>query len=83
MKHNPPLNEKSGAALWFCRYSSLQPAASVQGALVLMYELQNWLSMLTGLPGVCLAPATGAHGELAGLMTIRRAHELSGQGIVT
>jgi glycine dehydrogenase subunit 2 len=35
---------------------------------------------LTGLRGVCLSPAAGAHGELAGLMTIRRAHEANGQG---
>lgn len=80
MKHNPRLNEKVARLSGFADIHPLQPAASVQGALVLMYELQNWLSMLTGLPGVCLAPAAGAHGELAGLMTIRRAHELSGQG---
>src|SRR5690606_4467629 len=57
-----------------------QPESTVQGALALMYELQQWLAELTGLPGICLSPAAGAHGELAGIMTIKRAHELNGQG---
>lgn len=80
MKHNPRLNEKMARLDGFANIHPLQPECTVQGALELMYELQNWLGELTGLRGVCLAPAAGAHGELAGLMTIRRAHELNGQG---
>lgn len=76
MKHNPRLNEKLARLPGFAHIHPLQPAETVQGALGLMYELQGWLAELTGLPGVCLSPAAGAHGELAGLMTIRRAHEL-------
>ena len=56
----------------------MQPDSTVQGTLKVMYELQQWLAELTGLPGVCLTPAAGAHGELAGQMTIARAHELKG-----
>ena len=78
MKHNPRLNEKLARLPGFAQIHPLQPQSTVQGALQLMYELQNWLSELTGLPGVCLSPAAGAHGELAGLMTIKRAHELKG-----
>ncbi len=80
MKHNPRLNEKIARLPGFAHAHPLQPAETVQGALRVMYELQEWLSELTGLPGVCLAPAAGAHGELAGMMTIRRAHEAKGQG---
>lgn len=80
MKHNPRLNEKLARLKGFASIHPMQPASTVQGALGVMYELQNWLSELTGLPGVCLSPAAGAHGELAGIMTIRRAHELKGQG---
>ncbi len=76
MKHNPRLNEKMARLPGFAHIHPLQPENTVQGGLKLMYELQNWLAELTGLPGVCLAPAAGAHGELAGMMTIRRAHEL-------
>jgi glycine dehydrogenase subunit 2 len=78
MKHNPRLNEKMARLPGFAHIHPKQPDETVQGALRLMYELQNWLAELTNLPGVCLSPAAGAHGELAGLMTIRRAHELKG-----
>ncbi|MAM34035.1 MAG: glycine dehydrogenase (aminomethyl-transferring) [Micavibrio sp.] len=79
MKHNPRLNEKLARLPGFAHIHPLQPEETVQGALELMYELQNWIAELTGLPGVCLTPAAGAHGELAGMMTIKRAHELKGE----
>lgn len=79
MKHNPRLNEKMARLPGFAHLHPLQTSATTQGALKVMFELQEWLAELTGLPGVCLTPAAGAHGELAGLMTIRRAHELNGQ----
>lgn len=78
MKHNPRLNEKMARLKGFAHIHPLQPESTVQGALKLQYDLQNWLAELTGLPGVCLTPSAGAHGELAGMMTIRRAHELKG-----
>lgn len=79
MKHNPRLNEKLARLPGFAHIHPLQPVQTVQGALKLMYELQGILSELTGLPGVCMAPAAGAHGELAGMMTIRRAHDAKGE----
>lgn len=78
MKHNPRLNEKMARHPKFAHIHPAQPESTVQGALGLMYELQNWLAELTNLPGVCLSPAAGAHGELAGMMTIKRAHEQKG-----
>lgn len=78
MKHNPRLNEKLARLSGFSDIHPLQPQETVQGALKLMYELQEALGELSGLPAVCLAPAAGAHGELAGMMTIRRAHEAKG-----
>ncbi|MFA5591868.1 MAG: aminomethyl-transferring glycine dehydrogenase subunit GcvPB [Micavibrio sp.] len=78
MKHNPRLNERIARLPGFAQIHPLQPASTVQGALKVMYELQQWLAELTGLPGVCLTPAAGAHGELAGLMTIARAHAQKG-----
>ena len=79
MKHNPRLNEKLARLPGFAHIHPKQPESTAQGALKLMYELQEWLAALTNLPGVCLAPAAGAQGELAGMMTIKRAHELNGQ----
>lgn len=78
MKHNPRLNEKVARFPGFAHIHPLQPQSTVQGALAVMFDLQNWLAELTGLPGVCLTPAAGAQGELAGVMTIARAHELQG-----
>lgn len=80
MKHNPRLNEKMARLDGFANIHPMQPDCTVQGALELMFTLQNWLGELTGLCGVCLTPAAGAHGELAGLKTIKRAHEMNGQG---
>jgi glycine dehydrogenase subunit 2 len=78
MKHNPRLNERMARLPGFAHVHPMQPVCTVQGALRVMYDLQNILAELTGLPGVCLSPAAGAHGELAGVMTIRRAHEKKG-----
>ncbi len=78
MKHNPRLNERIARFPGFAHLHPMQPTSTIQGALKVMFELQQWLGELTGLPGVCLTPAAGAHGELAGLMTIARAHELKG-----
>ena len=78
MKHNPRINEKVARLPGFAHIHPLQPESTIQGALAVMHDLQNWLAELTGLPGVCLTPAAGAHGELAGVMTIRRAHDLQG-----
>ena len=78
MKHNPRLNEKVARFPGFAHVHPMQPTSTVQGALAVMHDLQEWLAELTGLPGICLTPAAGAHGELAGVMTIARAHELQG-----
>lgn len=78
MKHNPRLNEKLARLPGFALTHPMQPESTVQGAFAVMYKLQEYLGELTGLPGVCLTPAAGAHGELAGIMTIRRAHEEKG-----
>ena len=42
-----------------------------QGALQVIYELQQHLAEITGLPGISLQPAAGAHGEMTGIMIIR------------
>jgi len=78
MKHNPRLNEKNARMAGFGHIHPMQPESTVQGALAVMHDLQGWLAELTGLPGVCLTPAAGAQGELAGIMTIARALKLQG-----
>ncbi len=73
MKHNPRLNEKLARLPGLANIHPLQDQSTVQGALELMYMLQQWLAELTGLPAVSLAPAAGAQGEMAGMLVIRKA----------
>lgn len=78
MKHNPRLNEKTARLDGFANLHPLQDQSTIQGSLELMYELQYWLGELTGLKNVSLCPAAGAQGELAGILTIKKAHEIAG-----
>lgn len=75
MKHNPRINEKLARLPGFADIHPLQDPSTTQGALEVMYNLQNWLGTLTGLTAVSLAPAAGAQGELSGLLVIKKALE--------
>ncbi|MDA1297109.1 MAG: aminomethyl-transferring glycine dehydrogenase subunit GcvPB [Chloroflexi bacterium] len=74
MKYNPKLNDAIASLPGFANIHPNQPAEQVQGAVQLMYELQEALGDLTGLPGVSLAPLAGAQGEYAGLLIARAYH---------
>src|SRR5215212_10202397 len=71
MKYNSRLNEKVARIDGFTNLHPLAPEAESQGALELIYKLQEDLAEITGLPGVSLQPAAGAHGEMTGVMLIR------------
>ena len=75
MKYNPKINEDMAKLPNFANIHPRQPQDTVQGSLELMYDLQNMLSEITGMKGFTLQPAAGAHGELTGLMTIKKYHE--------
>lgn len=74
MKYNPKINEETARLSGFLNIHPLQPIETVQGALGLMYELQEWLKEIGGFAGVSLQPAAGAHGELTGVLIIRAYH---------
>ena len=74
MKYNPKINEEIAAMPAFAGLHPLQPAATVQGALRLYKELSEALSEITGMAEFTLDPFAGAHGELTGLMIIRKYH---------
>lgn len=71
MKYNSRLNEKVARIAGLAGLHPLAPEEESQGALELIYELQQDLAEITGLPGVSLQPAAGAHGEMTGVMIIR------------
>lgn len=71
MKYNSRLNEKVARIQGFANLHPLAPESESQGALELIYKLQEDLIEITGLPGISLQPAAGAHGEMTGVMIIR------------
>ncbi|MHC5252446.1 aminomethyl-transferring glycine dehydrogenase subunit GcvPB [Listeria kieliensis] len=75
MKYNPKINEKVARFPGFANIHPYQPESSVQGAMELMYDLQESLVEITGMDEVTLQPAAGAQGEWTGLMLIRAFHE--------
>ncbi|MGA9518453.1 MAG: aminomethyl-transferring glycine dehydrogenase subunit GcvPB, partial [Trichococcus sp.] len=78
MKYNPKINEVTARLDGFANIHPYQPVETVQGALQLMHELQEDLAVITGMDGVSLQPAAGAHGEWTGLMMVRAYHEKNG-----
>src|SRR3954468_19557649 len=71
MKYNSRLNEKVARISGFADLHPLSPEGGAQGALEVIYKLQEDLAEITGLPGISLQPAAGAHGEMTGIMLIR------------
>ena len=78
MKYNPKINEDMARLPGFARVHPLQEEHTVQGALRLMHQLQEFLGEISGFDAVSLQPAAGAHGEYTGLMTIRAYHHSRG-----
>lgn len=74
MKYNPKINEETARLPGFALIHPLQPVETVQGALALMYGLQEMLKEIGGFAGVTLQPAAGAQGELTGVLIIRAYH---------
>jgi glycine dehydrogenase subunit 2 len=79
MKHNPKVHERVAALPGHARLHPLQHPSHAQGALELMWRLQEALSEIAGLPYVSLQPSAGSHGELAGVLLTRALHEDNGE----
>ncbi len=75
MKHNPKLHERVAALPGHAKLHPLQDPERAQGALELMWRLQEALSEIAGLPHTSLQPSAGSHGELAGVLLTRAYHE--------
>ncbi len=78
MKYNPKSATRAASLPGFAWTHPLQPLASVQGNLELLYSLQNYLAEISGMDAVTLWPAAGSHGELTGMLMIRAYHEAHG-----
>lgn len=79
MKYNPKVNEFLASLEGFANLHPLQSEEDSQGALELMFNLQEQLKQITGMDAISLQPAAGAHGELAGMMIIKKYFESIGE----
>ncbi len=79
MKYNPKINEYLAALDGFTLLHPLFTDEDSQGSLQLMYNLQEALKVITGMDAVTLQPAAGAHGELTGMMIIKKYFESIGE----
>lgn len=79
MKYNPKVNELLASLEGFANLHPLQSDEDSQGALELMYNLQEALKIITGMDAITLQPAAGAHGELTGMMIIKKYFEVKGE----
>ncbi|MDX1386702.1 MAG: aminomethyl-transferring glycine dehydrogenase subunit GcvPB [bacterium] len=71
MKYNPRVNEEVARMSGWAKLHPAQPEETLQGALELMFLLQNYLAQISGMDATSLQPAAGAQGEFTGLLMIR------------
>ncbi len=78
MKYNPKWHEDIAKLPGFASIHPYQPVGSVQGALQLMFELQEHLAEITGMDATSLAPMAGAQGELASILMVKAYYQSRG-----
>ena len=78
MKYNPKVNDQIAALPGFASIHPLQPEETVQGCLEALDLASKYLCEITGMNGMTFQPAAGAHGELTGLMLIKKYHQENG-----
>ena len=78
MKYNPRVCNTLAMLPGFLSHHPATPTSHSQGILACLHELQEFLSEITGMSAVSLAPAAGAQGEFAGVAMIRAYHDAQG-----
>ena len=79
MKYNPKVNENVAALPGFTGLHPYADCESAQGNLQILHEMQTYLSNIFGMSEFTMQPAAGAHGELTGVMMIKKYFEKNGQ----
>jgi len=78
MKYSPKWHEDIAKLPGFTSIHPYQPVESVQGTLQLMFELQDYLTEITGMDAASLAPMAGAQGELASILMVKAYYQARG-----
>ena len=81
MKYNPRGVHKAASIGGFTNRHPLAMTETSQGFLQVLFDLQGYLSEITGMPGVSLTPMAGSQGELAGVAMIKAYHQSRGDSI--
>jgi glycine dehydrogenase subunit 2 len=79
MKYNPKVCDYYGLLDGLTRLHPMTPSHLSQGALKIIYTLQQYLADITGFDAVSLQPAAGAQGELVGMMMVKTHFQHIGQ----
>ncbi|HTB33465.1 MAG TPA: aminomethyl-transferring glycine dehydrogenase subunit GcvPB [bacterium] len=79
MKYNPKVNEDVAGRDGFRNIHPLQPDDTAQGALEVLWEMERWLSEVSGMPAISLQPSAGAQGELTALLVCKAYHDSKGR----
>ena len=72
MKYNPRANEAAARFEGFLNLHPLQDDNDCQGALELMYDLEQALKIITGMEAITLQPCAGAHGEFCAMNIVKK-----------
>lgn len=78
MKYNPRGVHKAASIPGFSNHHPLALTSASQGSLQALYSLQEYISEITGLPGISLTPMAGSQGEFAGVAMIKAYHQSRG-----
>lgn len=78
MKYNPKINEWAARLPGLAHIHPYQTVDSVQGALRILFEMEKMLCKVAGMDNFTLQPAAGAHGELTGVLMIKKYHQARG-----
>jgi glycine dehydrogenase subunit 2 len=78
MKYSPKVNERQASLPGFAGAHPFLPARLSQGVLKMMFELEQYLSEITGMDATTLQPAAGAHGEFTGILLVHAFHKNKG-----
>lgn len=71
MKYNPKRHERLAGLPGIVDLHPYQNPSDLQGILELLYEMQEMLAEISGLPAISLQPAAGAQGEFTALLTAK------------
>ena len=79
MKYNPKINDVLASLPGFANLHPNQPDSDAQGALHIIYELEQMLLKITGMSAATLQPSAGSQGEFAGILIMKKYHEQKGE----